>query len=136
MDKKLDCEGDVGGTLDMMDRGQEGAPISRRPCLRPNTPPMNVSDIHGRLRGKSDTNIVALRPAVCIHVFEKHGDLLPQHAKRPLGICIQGALNVIHVRKTTSARVPADCTNIRVTLPESWKTEWMSAVAVFSGRPI
>jgi hypothetical protein len=37
---KLDCEVDVEGAVgavDMMVRGEEGASISRRPCLRPIT---------------------------------------------------------------------------------------------------
>jgi hypothetical protein len=83
-----------------------------------------------------DTNIIALRPAVRIHVFPKHDDLLPQHAKWLLGINIQGALNAIHVRKTTSVRVPSDYTNIHVTSPNRRKTKRMSAVMVFGGRPI
>jgi hypothetical protein len=37
MDAKLDCEVDVEGPADMMVREEEGASISRRPCLRPNT---------------------------------------------------------------------------------------------------
>jgi hypothetical protein len=40
MDAKLDCEVDVEeavGAVDMMVRGEEGALISRRPCLRPIT---------------------------------------------------------------------------------------------------
>jgi len=40
MDVKLDCEVDVegaAGVVDMMDRGEEGALISTRPCLGPNT---------------------------------------------------------------------------------------------------
>jgi hypothetical protein len=36
MDTKFDCEVDVEGAVDMMDR-EEGASISRRPCLRPST---------------------------------------------------------------------------------------------------
>jgi hypothetical protein len=40
MDARLDCEVDVEGAVDMMDREEERlgtAAISRRPCLRPNT---------------------------------------------------------------------------------------------------
>jgi hypothetical protein len=42
MDAKLDCDVDVEGmvavgAVDMMERGEERASISRRPCLRPST---------------------------------------------------------------------------------------------------
>ena len=70
------------------------------------------------------------RAAVHILVLPKHDDLLPQHAKRLLGICMQGARNAVYVRKTTSARLPSGCTNIRATLPKRWKTEGMSVVMV------
>jgi hypothetical protein len=36
MDTKLDCEVDVEGIADMVDRREEGS-MSRRPCLRPDT---------------------------------------------------------------------------------------------------
>lgn len=49
----------------------------------------------------------ALRPAVRVLVLPKHDDLLPQHAKRLLDICMQGALSAVHVRKTTPARLPS-----------------------------
>jgi hypothetical protein len=64
---------------------------------------------------KLDTNIIALSPVVQILVLPKHDDLLPQHAKSLLGICIQCALNAMHVRKTTSARLPSSYTDICVT---------------------
>ena len=37
MDTKLDWEVDVEGIVDMVDRGEEGASMNRRPCMRPNT---------------------------------------------------------------------------------------------------
>ena len=42
MDAKLDCDADVEGTVgvgtvDMVERGEERASISRRPSLRPRT---------------------------------------------------------------------------------------------------
>ena len=39
-------------------------------------------------------------------------------------------LKVAVARKSISKRLPSDCTNMRVTSPKRWKTEWMSALSV------
>jgi hypothetical protein len=44
MDTKLDCEVDVEGAADMMDREEEGASITRRPCLRPQPTSLEATD--------------------------------------------------------------------------------------------
>jgi hypothetical protein len=88
------------------------------------------------LRGKLYINIIPLCSAIRILVLPKRDDLLPQHAKRLLGKCMQRALNTIDVRTTSSAGLPSGCMNIRVASPNRWKTERMSAVTVFGGKPV
>jgi hypothetical protein len=44
--------------------------------------------------------ITALRPTVYFRVLPKHDDLSLTRAEGLFGICMQGALNAVHVRKS------------------------------------
>jgi hypothetical protein len=65
--------------------------------------------------GKSDTNIVPSSQPCSVRVTRDGGSASA---------------------KTTSARHPSGCTNMRVISPKNWKKGRMSALTVFGGRPV